>query len=102
MFLDTQCHGTYVDGALYWVCVHQTVDSGFRNLIIAYDLATEEYRVLQTPVYQHISSKVGIRMGSVEHSNSLWAHYYPCQPLQSICHESVMIVGQWLLHQRDG
>ncbi|KAK1377724.1 hypothetical protein POM88_024468 [Heracleum sosnowskyi] len=93
---NTGCHGTYVDGSLYWNCVERTVDSNFRNLIVAFDLVTEEYRVIQTPVYEDINSEVGITIGSLE--GSLWAH---CFLVVGGEEDLAGISDVWILQQRD-
>lgn len=90
------CHGTYVDGSLYWICVERTVDSNFRNLIVAFDLATEEYRVIQTPLYEGISSEVEITIGSLE--GSLWAH---CSVVGGGEEDLVDISDIWILEPMD-
>ncbi|KAL8102521.1 hypothetical protein AgCh_027137 [Apium graveolens] len=90
------CYGAYVGGSLYWTCVERSVDSNFRSLIVAFDLATEEYRIIPTPLYEDISSEVEITIGSLE--ESLWAH---CSLVVEGEEDSVGFSDTWILHEVD-
>ncbi|XP_074341023.1 F-box protein CPR1-like [Apium graveolens] len=89
-----------VNGALYWKCLEKTVNSRTRHIIVAFDLATEEYRVVPTPVYDHPSWDVDIYIGSIE--ASLWVQCSLFHTDPEIVEDFVQMVDTWLLVPRNG
>ncbi|XP_074341840.1 F-box protein CPR1-like [Apium graveolens] len=89
---------TFANGALFWMCSEETVESNHGKYIAAFELATEEYRVVPAlPAYHDTSCNVDNYIGSMEGFLCVQCYVYHPE-----CDDELAEMGDIWLLQRDG